>query len=475
MREGSVRSEVAPSLLTHSRLLGERVYVHTLVGLGVSVVIIVGALVARYVVGITELDVTALVILGAFIALYDSVAYFAIRSYRKPSTSMEAQAYVRKIKYATIVLDYLVLTVAIWFVGGARSPFLPFYLLHVIVSCLLLSRRAAITLHTLAYGLLAALVIGEWSGILPAPRMPAGAVSGTGPLDPRYALTILVVYGLLFGLTAYLLLGLARTLRTGERQLRRANEELERLSSMRRDFLRIALHNLQSPIGVVTMFLNNLRVGLGGNVTEQQASWIERSLARLRGVTGFMHDLQMLTTLESGRVEVKAAPVNVPLMLTDLVAENEDLAKARGHRLTLDVERAIPTVWGIELLVREGVANYITNAIKYTPEGGQIVVRAVSRPPMVRIEVQDDGVGISPEDQERLFSEFVRVKRSGTPVDKAKGTGLGLTIVRRVAETHGGRIGIESQIDQGSTFFLELPSGETAEAGVAPARHQEAS
>ena len=96
-RDGAVRREVEPSLLTHRRLLGERVYVHTLVGLSVSVVIIVGALVARYAVGIEELDVTALVILGASIAVYDTLAYFSIRAYRGDSTSEEAQAHSLEI------------------------------------------------------------------------------------------------------------------------------------------------------------------------------------------------------------------------------------------------------------------------------------------------------------------------------------------------------------------------------------------
>lgn len=445
------------TVLTHTLRLGERLFIHTLVGFLLALALGVGAVIGRYVVGIEDLNVTALVVLGTTVAVYQSAAWFASRAYRAPERSLKAQPYLLRTMYATIVLDYIVLTIAICFVGGTRSPFLPFYLVHVILSCLLLSRGVALAFHGLAYGLLAALVAGEWAGLI-VPQTPYGAVACTGPLDGRYALTVLVVYAILFGVTLFLFLGIAQMLRRSEQQIRGAYEELRRLSLMRKDFLRIALHNLQSPIGVVTMFLNNLRIGLGGTMTEQQSQWINRSLDRLRGVKGFMHDLQMLSTLESGRIEAEATDVDVAHMLADLVAEEQDIARERDHTLTLEIEPGIPSLRGIEILVREAVVNYITNAVKYTPPGGAIVVRVRYVPPMVRIEVQDDGIGISPDDQARLFSEFVRIKRKDTPVARAKGTGLGLSIVKRVAEAHGGRAAVVSRRDEGSTFILEIPA-----------------
>jgi signal transduction histidine kinase len=141
------------------------------------------------------------------------------------------------------------------------------------------------------------------------------------------------------------------------------------------------------------------------------------------------------------------------------VAEHQDLARQSRHTLRLQVEGRIPPVRGLQLLLREAIANYITNAVKYTPEGGTIVVRArSSTPTTVRIEVEDDGIGIAPEDQERLFTEFVRIPREGKAVDRAKGTGLGLSIVKRVVEAHGGAVGVESGRAEGSTFFVELPA-----------------
>jgi signal transduction histidine kinase len=444
--------------LTHNLRLGDRFTIHALVRAGLALAIIVGAVVGRTIVGIEDLDVTALFVLGLVMLAYDFLAFRRMRPYlAREAVSRNPRRLVRTL-YLLIVLDYLVLVAAIWFVGGVRSPFLPFFLLHVILSCLLLSRRAALAFHWMAYGFLTLLVVGEWSGVTPAPRMPTGAVGGTAPLDGRYAITVLVVYGMLFAVTAYLLLGLAATLRQSERQLRAANAELSRLSLMRRDFLRIALHNLQSPIGVVRMFLSNLRAGLGGPVTEQQTEWIDRSMHRLEGVKAFMHDLQMLASLESGQLEARTSTVDLRALLRDLVAENADLAEQAHHALRLDAPDDLPRVRGVDFLLREALANYLSNAVKYTPSGGNILVTASSRSPMVRIEVKDDGVGIAPEDQDRLFGEFVRLGPRDETMPPAEGSGLGLTIVKRVAELHGGRCGLRSRPGEGSTFFLELPA-----------------
>ena len=108
-------------------------------------------------------------------------------------------------------------------------------------------------------------------------------------------------------------------------------------------------------------------------------------------------------------------------------------------------------------MISEAVANYVTNAIKYTDNGGSITVRARFNPPVVRIEVQDNGIGIAPEHQSDLFREFVRIKVAGTTISNAGGSGLGLSIVRHVAERHQGRCGVESEPGRGSTFYLELP------------------
>ena len=301
------------------------------------------------------------------------------------------------------------------------------------------------------------------------PRLPEGAILGTGPLDLRFAFTVVAVYGMLLALMVSLLTSYTKRVRDAERSVRRANLELERLSRMRRDFLHIALHNIQSPVGAVSMHLRNMEAGLAGPLTDKQRHSLERGLLRLDGLNHFIRNFRTLNSLESGGLGELATHVDVRRMLVELVDEQRELAAAHRHELVLDV----PAVRGIDRLLREATVNYITNAIKYTPDGGRIVVRATYREPTIRIEVEDNGIGISTEDRAGLFTEFTRLDRTGTPVAEVTGSGLGLSIVRRVIEHHGGRVDVESEPGRGSTFIIELravPSAPPPRAPALPAR-----
>jgi signal transduction histidine kinase len=269
---------------------------------------------------------------------------------------------------------------------------------------------------------------------------------------------VLAVYGMLMAGAAYLMTGLAGALREEERKLRRANADLAQLSHMRRAFLHIALHDVKSPISAVSTLLTNLSSGLGGPLTSQQSHWVERAQKRFTDLLVFLRDLQVLAELESGReIAAQAGPVDLRALLKATVEEHQDLARQRNQTLRGEFPDTLPAVHGVERLLREAVANYITNGLKYSPEGAEVLTRALARDRTLRIEVQDHGPGIAPEDQARLFQEFVRIlpKEAGTP--PAGGTGLGLSIVRRIAEAHGGRTGLLSEPGKGSTFFLELP------------------
>jgi len=133
------------------------------------------------------------------------------------------------------------------------------------------------------------------------------------------------------------------------------------------------------------------------------------------------------------------------------------VAAARRHTLDLEVDGSVPRVVGHARLLQEGLVNYVANAIKYTPEGGHVVVRVARDGPRVRVEVRDDGPGIPPADRERIFGEFERIVSPGRG-PAVRGSGLGLSIVRRVALAHGGRAWVEGKEGQGSTFVLELPA-----------------
>jgi signal transduction histidine kinase len=248
-------------------------------------------------------------------------------------------------------------------------------------------------------------------------------------------------------------------LRAGERRLRRTNVELERLSAMRRDFLHVALHDLKSPVSAVASHLYNIEARLKELQLDEEVGWVERCEIRLQELLEFLHDLEVLGLLEAGEVQDQAGEVDLADLLTRLVDENQDLANMHHHRLSLEVAGDLPSVHAIDRLLHEAVLNFITNAIKYTPDGGTIVVRALrASGDTVRIEVEDNGIGVAPEAHGRLFQEFVRIKHDEEKLGRQpRSSGLGLSIVRRIITAMGGSVGVDSRVDEGSTFRIDLP------------------
>jgi signal transduction histidine kinase len=416
--------------------------------------LLVGTLLARYVLGLEVLDLPAVAVLATIIVVYDLAAWAFVRVQERRDHAPGQERVLLWIAHGAIGLDFLALTALVWLAGGVRSPFAAFYVLHVIVSAVLLSQRSAWILAGLAYGLFALLLAGEWSGLVaPGLRGDDAARLATGE-----ALGLLAVYAVLFGLTTFVTLGLVGQLREVEARIRLANQELRRLSELRKGFLHIAVHNLKAPLGAVQLHLDNLRSGLAGEVTPKQEEWLERSLTRLDDLSTFLQELQTLSSLETGIIDAQFTRVDLGAVVERVVEDYRDVARSHSHTLSLFVERPLPLVVGHERLLGEALVNYLTNAIKYTPDGGQIQVRARARDDRLRVEVSDSGVGIPAEEQPRLFREFVRLSTEGTPVEGAGGSGLGLSIVQRIAQAHGGRVGVESAPGRGSTFFLELPT-----------------
>jgi signal transduction histidine kinase len=443
-------------ILTHSLLLGERLYLFARLRFLAAAGILVGSFFATYVVGIRGLDLSALALAAIFLAAYNVGIFLFVRRRVDDLGEVQKERRLVSVAHVSILLDYLVLTFCIWRVGGAQSPFLTFYLLHAILASVLLSRRAAYAHALVGYVLLACLVLGEWSGLLPAHR-PIGSVPGQGELELRGVLTILFVYALLTAVTTILTSGIVRLLRENEQGLREASDDLERLADMRRSFLHVVLHDVRSPVGTVVSMLEGLAGGIDGEVSAAQASRLGRASERLRGVLELLRGLRVLADLETERLDSLMVPTDLEAVIREVVEDQWELAAERGQSIVTEVPPSLPAVRVVETLIREAVTNYLTNAIKYAGNGARIIVRALARDGHVRVEVIDNGPGIALEDQAHLFREFTRVGRARGKQGAAAGLGLGLSIVKRIADAHGGTAGMCDASGGGSLFYLELP------------------
>ncbi|MFN8594983.1 MAG: ATP-binding protein [Anaerolineae bacterium] len=228
---------------------------------------------------------------------------------------------------------------------------------------------------------------------------------------------------------------------------------LKQLDQFRTQMIQMATHDLRNPLGVAMGYLDLLHADLQplAPMQAQVLNGIEGALIRMQNL---IKDLLDMERIEAG-VDRRREPVSVNAVTLAVVQELRDQAEAKRQSLETAL-RPVPNVLGDPVRLKQALMNLVGNAIKYTPDGGHICVRLSATDRRVVFEVQDNGYGISKAAQAKLFQRFYRVKARGT--EHIDGTGLGLSLVKAVIEQHGGRISVESDEGQGSTFRVELPA-----------------
>ncbi len=249
----------------------------------------------------------------------------------------------------------------------------------------------------------------------------------------------------------------AKRVQVAEAEARRLEEEkncLEELDRAKRQFIRLVTHDLQAPVSAIENYLKLIQQGYVS--PEDQPEIIAKCLARTQEEIDLLADL-----LELGHLEVietfKVTEVQLDEVLSAVVEGFQNQITQKNIQFEIEVGENIPEVIAAPEQVKSLWRNLISNAIKYTPENGRVSISLKSGEGNIVGEVSDTGIGIHPEDQERLFSEFFRAKNA-KELDNP-GTGLGLAIVRRVVEGLGGEIGVQSEPGHGSTFKFTLPIG----------------
>lgn len=243
---------------------------------------------------------------------------------------------------------------------------------------------------------------------------------------------------------------MTRALESGRLELLAQNERLRASEEAKTDLISMISHELRTPLASVLGFTTLLLQR--EFPPDERRHYLEIVDTEARRLAGLAEDFLDIRLLEEGRLELEVRPID----LGDLVRRQTQLffAHERTHELVLDVPEQRVVVTADSDRIAQVVANLLSNAIKYSPEGRQVRVVLGRRPGWVRISVSDEGVGISPEHQGRIFEKFFR---GGAPAAGIPGTGLGLAVTRRIVEAHGGAISFTSDEGRGTTFWVDLP------------------
>jgi len=237
-------------------------------------------------------------------------------------------------------------------------------------------------------------------------------------------------------------------------QLATEKERLTELEQLRQETTDLIIHDLRSPLNCIEASLELLQMILPEDVLASCANIIDLALASCKDIMDLVDSLLEVARIESDELALDLRPISLLPLIADTVNRLRLLAEQNNITLELDAPAELPPIQGDDNKLERVLDNLLDNALKYTPEGGLItvVVRPVND--QVEVRVTDSGPGIPPEYQERIFERFTRVPDSE---GRRGGLGWGLAFCRSVIEAHGGRIWLESEVGQGSTFAFTMP------------------
>jgi len=238
------------------------------------------------------------------------------------------------------------------------------------------------------------------------------------------------------------------------REIEDKSRQLEVASQHKSEFLANMSHELRTPLNAIIGFSEVLTDRMFGELNEKQEEYSKDIHASGHHLLSLINDILDLSKIEAGRMELELTDFDLPTAIENALMLIRERAGRRSVVLQTNIDNQLGEIHADERKVRQVVLNLLSNAIKFTPEGGRIDVGVMPKDGFVEVSVSDTGIGIAPEDQEKVFEEFRQV---GTAAKKIEGTGLGLTLCRKFVELHGGRIWVTSQLGQGSTFTFTIP------------------
>ncbi|MFN3431635.1 MAG: ATP-binding protein [Candidatus Sericytochromatia bacterium] len=237
--------------------------------------------------------------------------------------------------------------------------------------------------------------------------------------------------------------------------LKRQNEELRQLDTMKDQFLSIISHELRTPINAIMGFGSVLDDEIVGALNAEQHLYLQKMLTGSDHLLSLVDELLDLSRIQAGQLMLERGPVDLRELIEQSIAGILPLAEKKRLRLISHIPDGLPTARVDGRRVNQVLINLINNAIKFTPDEGTITVRARLADHGLLVEVEDTGIGISVPDMARLFQRFNQVDTSY--IRKSGGVGLGLAISKGLVEAHGGTIGVRSEPGRGSTFWFTLP------------------
>ncbi len=246
-------------------------------------------------------------------------------------------------------------------------------------------------------------------------------------------------------------------------QLERTNQELRKIDSMKSEFVSVASHELRTPLAAIKNAVQLILSGKTGEINENQTKFLSMAERNINRLTNILSDLLNLSRIESGKIELKFENIDLKNVVDLAASSLRPHAGVKSIQIEVEIPESLPAVYGDQDKIEQILTNLIGNAVKFTPDGGKILISAepISHDQkdgygnMVAISVKDTGIGIPADQLDAVFEKFHQVE--GSLHRSVSGTGLGLAITKGLVEAHQGKIVVESEVGKGSAFTFTLP------------------
>ncbi len=381
------------------------------------------------------------------ILLLVNILYFLIQKFLK-DISFFTELFILSVQ---IVVDLIFLSLLLHFSGGIENPIYFFYLFHVVLSSIVFPRKYPYIFSSIVVLLFALLLFAEYLGMLPHyPIFDTQMHQNLSAIGLTLTVFIITVY-----FTTYICLNFMELYRHSKQVIDRQNEELRRASEQRLQFFRFASHELKSPVVAIKSTIDSVLANFGKELNPAGVDLLKRASLRSEQMLTIIKDLLELSRVKPKPDKKSLKAVNVNQILDEVIAQEGVLAAEKRINLVLSVEFEGLQMPILKEDLEKVLRNLVNNAIRYTPEEGTVKVQAKKEKNTLIIEVQDTGIGIAQDDLDNIFNEFYRAENAKKMVNM--GTGLGLSLVKKIVEEYGGKIEVESKINEGSVFRIKLP------------------
>lgn len=406
----------------------------------------------------TQLNIRALLYISAGLCL-ENVLIYSLLHYSKKNNKLENQSVFTIIINIQIIIDLIFLILILYFTGGIENTIYLFFLFHLVISSMLLSKTNSYLICCFANLLLIIETSLEYSGVIEHRCLwEKHHIFVNLNQNISYIAETLIIFLLTSFLIVYMANTIVSIIRKQKNILQQTNDKLRQMDLIKNQYVLRLTHDIKGHLAAIQINLSLVIDKLLGELNEKQSEAINNVHERAVRLTDFVNRLLNLTYMRlNNKVEIEIFPIHDAIEKSVSLVKN--IADKKSLILRHHVDSTISNITNNRFALEELVSSLLLNAIRYTPENGKIDLIVKDNDDDILIEVSDTGIGIPEDETDKIFEEFYRA--SNAKQIKNQGTGLGLAIVKEIVDLYKGRIWVKSKVNVGTTFFVVFPKNIT--------------